>query len=446
MNEPPLQKRRRTLLDEDNANREWSLALPAAGTSKPHQQQQRAPNPTLTSSTQTPTAAATTAPGMSSCVYTLKVTYGEVVAKLPSWLTTCKKQELVDMLVRKGLDSRGTKPVLLERLRVSVPWVTFKIDARESFPRALVVALDQFQYDATHLYEVEMPRRGPLTYGTKRLKDIEDYFELYLVARRVGSVYGRRNANGTAARDHAREESSGAGAVRGTSVAGGRRGDDDFRGANGSAAVGSDGGRKRNVSSTFRPQRDGNDVGGAGGVRRGGGDDVDGEADDASCVSSTPCRCGACETCHARGDMSALSSMCIRRGLKVHEVLQWDWESLGDTRSMCGAAFDQHCETPKPSQVVRLEQLCLQVGDEMRVLYDFGDQNRLVMRVESIETVPYVLPEVCVMNRFNTRHEILSRGGPRVPPQYRGAPAALEKSDDSNSPTTLQRLRSLVEE
>jgi len=341
-----------------------------------------------------------------SCVYTIRATLGEVPTKMPSWMTTCRKQVLVDILSKKGLDTLGTKPVLLERLRVSVPWVQYQIDARECVQRALIVALEHFEYNDEHLYEIKMPRRGSFTYGASRLKDIDDYVELYLITRRVGTARNGKVNGGSGAerRWQNREEASSAGAAR--NVTGSNH-------ASGAAQNGDD--ARRAPSAADSAAR-------GGALARGGsGVDADAAADDASCVSSTPCRCGACDICLARGDMSALSSMCIRRGLKVHDVLQWDWEALGDTRCIVGSAMEPLCGGPGAAkQPVRLEQLGLEIDDEMRVEYNTGNGNKLIMRVEAVETAPYVLPERAVMNAYPTRHRVLSSGGPKAPPQYGG--------------------------
>jgi len=80
-------------------------------------------------------------------------------------LKQCKVGHLRDMLVMRGLSTEGTKPVLVERLYTTLPYVRFEIDARECLQRVVNAFLYYFGWDNTHLWSMDMPRRGDLQEG-----------------------------------------------------------------------------------------------------------------------------------------------------------------------------------------------------------------------------------------------------------------------------------------
>ena len=114
----------------------------------------------------------------SSTIYKLTGFFGDPRRSPSSYLKNCKKSDLQSILKRNGFTDEeiiGTKAQLLDKLINQPPSVTFIIDPRECLQRVLVTCLDAFKYDDSHLFEVTMPKRGDLLLGTKRLLNHRDF-------------------------------------------------------------------------------------------------------------------------------------------------------------------------------------------------------------------------------------------------------------------------------
>jgi hypothetical protein len=113
-------------------------------------------------------------------VYTIRCNFGRPFEPLPSWIKTSKKDVLIGMLRSRGLDTTGTKPVLLERIQYDTPSVTIKIDGRECVQRLINAYLTYFGWDNSHLFEVKMPRKGDSMLGATKLREetrCESYYQ-----------------------------------------------------------------------------------------------------------------------------------------------------------------------------------------------------------------------------------------------------------------------------
>lgn len=97
--------------------------------------------------------------------FTLKCTYLDMKPGTRNFLQSHRVGELREMLQERGLSTEGTKAILVERLRTSLPFVRFEIDGREGLQRVVNVFLYFFRWDNTHLWSMKMPRRGNLPDG-----------------------------------------------------------------------------------------------------------------------------------------------------------------------------------------------------------------------------------------------------------------------------------------
>mmetsp|Transcript_2606 Transcript_2606/g.6789 ORF Transcript_2606/g.6789 Transcript_2606/m.6789 type:complete len:337 (-) Transcript_2606:295-1305(-) len=97
--------------------------------------------------------------------YTLCCTYGDPDDPLPSCVKSKNVAWIRSELEERGLDTSGTKAVLLDRLRAEVPSVTFKIDGRECLQRVVNAMLHSFGWDNTHMFSAKFPARGTVGEG-----------------------------------------------------------------------------------------------------------------------------------------------------------------------------------------------------------------------------------------------------------------------------------------
>jgi hypothetical protein len=108
-------------------------------------------------------------------VYLIKCEYGDPSRPLHSHIKALKKADLMSEVKRRGLSTDGSRSVLLDRLQKELPYVRLEIDGRECVQRVITSFLNHFGWDNSHLFNVEMPRRGDSEAGNVNLMD---FFEL----------------------------------------------------------------------------------------------------------------------------------------------------------------------------------------------------------------------------------------------------------------------------
>ena len=112
-------------------------------------------------------------------IYTIRAFLGDPEEPVPPHVKAMKKSDLQAMMQRSGYsDVSGDKNALLHRLQTGVPMLQFRIDGRECLQRALVVCLDAWGYDDSHLFQATMPSRGDCPWGKKRLGDLDCLMDL----------------------------------------------------------------------------------------------------------------------------------------------------------------------------------------------------------------------------------------------------------------------------
>eukprot|EP00186_Timspurckia_oligopyrenoides_P001556 CAMPEP_0182447232 /NCGR_PEP_ID=MMETSP1172-20130603/13267_1 /TAXON_ID=708627 /ORGANISM="Timspurckia oligopyrenoides, Strain CCMP3278" /LENGTH=439 /DNA_ID=CAMNT_0024643603 /DNA_START=13 /DNA_END=1332 /DNA_ORIENTATION=+ len=315
-----------------------------------------------------------------SVVYTIRVAFGEEVNKLPSWITSSKKEVIVNLCRNHGMNSIGTKSALLQQLKNSQPWITLKIDGRECIQRLAVLIKSQFVsiqqcQSESAVFTVEMPRKGDTNVlGVKKLKDLDEYKEVYWCVEKVLKSRERKRLSGS-----------------------GRRSTTKYDDLDGDVTVGSDcvGNKVSRVEC-----------------------DKGGESGDESCVSSTPCRCRKCGECEDRELMKTLVRICSRESLEVREVLEWDWNGYGSVRRFRGKVIAEN-SVPQRTMVdadcmyVSLSEYELESGDAVGIA--FGEGGKVVAKVEAVEEESEsVLEEVVVQDwkrKLKVRAQVVQRGG-----------------------------------
>ena len=91
-------------------------------------------------------------------IFTLKCMFGNPDKPLPNYIKSQKVGFIKDLLEKRGLDTNGTKPVLLERLQKDLPYVRIELDSRECVQRLVTSFLHFMGWDSSHLFEITMPR------------------------------------------------------------------------------------------------------------------------------------------------------------------------------------------------------------------------------------------------------------------------------------------------
>ena len=111
-------------------------------------------------------------------IYTIRAFLGDPEQPLPPHVKAMKKSDLQAMMQRSGYsDVSGDKNALLHRLQTGIPMVEFCIDGRECLQRMLVVCLDTWGYDDTHMFQATMPNRGDCPWGKRRLGDLDCFMD-----------------------------------------------------------------------------------------------------------------------------------------------------------------------------------------------------------------------------------------------------------------------------
>jgi hypothetical protein len=123
-------------------------------------------------------------------VYVLKCEYGDPSSPLSSYVKALKKEVLILEVKRRGLSTDGSKSVLLDRLQKELPYVRLEMDGRECIQGVISSFLNHFGWDNTHLFEVEMPRRGDLDVGNVTLIDFYRLYEVEMIYGRFFEKYG----------------------------------------------------------------------------------------------------------------------------------------------------------------------------------------------------------------------------------------------------------------
>jgi SAP domain/Plasmid pRiA4b ORF-3-like protein len=94
-------------------------------------------------------------------IFTLKCMFGNPDEPLPYYVKSQKVADIKDILEKRGLDTKGTKPVLLERLQKDLPYVRIELDSRECLQRLVNSFLHFMGWTNEHLFEITLPHRGP---------------------------------------------------------------------------------------------------------------------------------------------------------------------------------------------------------------------------------------------------------------------------------------------
>ncbi len=140
----------------------------------------RACPPSTPGSLPDPRAWSASSGNADSCsIFTIRAFFGDPDIQLPSRIKALKKSDIQSMMQRSGFtDISGGKDALLHRFQTGIPFVEYRIDGRECLQRVLVVCLDSWGYDDSHLFRASMPFRGDCPWGTKRLRDLDSLCEL----------------------------------------------------------------------------------------------------------------------------------------------------------------------------------------------------------------------------------------------------------------------------
>jgi hypothetical protein len=107
--------------------------------------------------------------------------------------------------------------------------------------------------------------------------------------------------------------------------------------------------------------------------------------------------------------------------------IQNDPDTLGDIRKLTGSAFDPMSKGMGGSDFdddyasdgsqISLEQLALRKGDQMKMIYDFGDHNTFVVEVQEVKKNVPVLPEITHYGH-KTRVKMVGKGQSKMRKQY----------------------------
>lgn len=98
-------------------------------------------------------------------IYTLKCMLGNPDVPLSYHTKSLKVGDIRTILEARGVDTKGVKAVLLERLQRDLPYVRIELDSRECIQRLVNAFLSFMGWDNTHLFEITMPNRGSLVKG-----------------------------------------------------------------------------------------------------------------------------------------------------------------------------------------------------------------------------------------------------------------------------------------
>lgn len=255
-----------------------------------------------------------------STVYTINCTFGDASKPLPSFIKSGKVQLIKNELQMRGLSTIGNKAVLLQRLQTELPSVTIEIDSRECLQRVVNSMLYHFDWDNTHLFQMNMPRHGDLLDGLEKLWLSLPTLDIGLAIKQ-GSLI---------------------------------------------------------PDLTQQDPR----------VRR-------------------------------RLEKLGVTSEIIAK-------VQEDPEGLSSVRKISGAGFDPvgkghgndfEGEGPSDGGWFSIEELALEKGDKMDLLYDFGQRSKFFLRIQDVKQNAPVLPEANVYHH-KTRVKLVSKGVSKMRKQY----------------------------
>lgn len=96
-------------------------------------------------------------------------------------------------------------------------------------------------------------------------------------------------------------------------------------------------------------------------------------------------------------------------------ALRKDPEALSDVRSLIGTGYEMKMGA---AGVVTIADLCLEEGDKIDLIYDFGDSHKFTFVVEKVQRSDKRLPQKDLGYEMPTCARENSRGPARVPRQY----------------------------
>jgi hypothetical protein len=276
-------------------------------------------------------------------IFTFKCMLGNPDVPL-SYNTKCMKVgEIRSILEARGLDTKGFKPVLLERLQRDLPYVRIELDSRECIQRLVNAFLHFMGWDNTHLFEITMPNRGPVSKGAVPLWE-KIGLDQCTVTFNPEALQNALSGQNEQYRHHFERI-------------------------------------LKNSDSTW---------------------------DDVRQVIANP-------------------------------------RAVGPTRKLQGAAFDafegqplgvfayfaEMDRLPPAGGCHTLDELSLQAGDKLDVLYDFGDSNEFRIEIESVRVAQEPLPEAQLGYLNPTRVRLVNKGG-RVRSQYDNSEDGYYDSEDGD--------------
>ena len=99
--------------------------------------------------------------------------------------------------------------------------------------------------------------------------------------------------------------------------------------------------------------------------------------------------------------------------------------AMGKWRKLTGSGFDPMSKSPgidfdeesADGGQFSLEDLVIQKGDKIKLLYDFGDRNKFFIFVEEVKFDQALLPEIR-LNGFDTRAKLVGMSECRIPKQH----------------------------
>jgi hypothetical protein len=121
--------------------------------------------------------------------------YGDPSTPLSSHIKSLKLADLILEAGRRGLPTNGSRSVLIDRLQKELPYVRLEMDGRECIQRVINSFLNHFGWDNSHLFKVEMPRRGDSDVGKVTLMDFFELDEVMYTYKGLFQAYGTNLEN-----------------------------------------------------------------------------------------------------------------------------------------------------------------------------------------------------------------------------------------------------------
>jgi hypothetical protein len=123
-------------------------------------------------------------------VYVLKCEFGDPSIPLSSHVKSLKKTDLLLEVKRRGLSTDGSRSVLLDRMQKELPYVRLEMDGRECIQGVISSFLNHFGWDNSHLFAVELPRRGDSDVGKVTMIDFFNLYEVEMIYGQFFQKYG----------------------------------------------------------------------------------------------------------------------------------------------------------------------------------------------------------------------------------------------------------------